>query len=140
LYQLLIRFQSLWQSTWDNQFIRRKCLVWFIVSVHSFMVLLLWTCGSTVQYTVEHWKEEACLIHVTRKQREKTGSQYPLQGHVPNYLTSFHQAQLPKGFTTSQWCHRLKTKPSIHGLWGTCKIKTVAMNTKFGSPTFCFYK
>jgi hypothetical protein len=35
---------------------------------------------------------------------KELGSQYLLQGHTPNDLSSFHYAPPLKGFTTSQWC------------------------------------
>jgi hypothetical protein len=60
------------------------------------------------------------------REREAGGAQYPLQGHMPHDLTSFHWALPPKDSTTSQWHHRLATKPLTYSLWGTIQIQTRA--------------
>lgn len=48
--------------------------------------------------------------------RKGRGSQYPLQGCALDNLISLHQAPYHKGCTTSQFCHRLGSKSSTHGL------------------------
>lgn len=109
-------------------------MVWLVVSDCG-PVSLLWACGSTWQVTVDAHSRESCLP-IYGQEATSGGGQSPrssFENTLPNLL--------PIGLTssklsTSQECHRLRTKPPIRELSrDSLRIKRLQLKTSRPKPT-----
>jgi hypothetical protein len=75
---IAVQFSTSVTNSWCQQPIRREGLFWLTVSELFF--------GLQGRST---WWSRAVHVIMVGTQRKRTASQYPLQGHTPNALTSF---------------------------------------------------
>lgn len=126
---VLVSFASLWQNTWDKLLITRKGLFWFTASefsVHDYLACLLWACSGTVHHGRRTWQRWPVYLMVAQKQRMEVARVPISPPRTPHGdLTFSHKVQPPKGYTTSQQCHRLWTKTLTCVSMGTFQIQTI---------------
>jgi hypothetical protein len=160
-------FLSLWQNTWDNQFMGRKGLFWVMVSegsVYSQSIVIwlccLWACGEEEHHGREHMMKEVAYLMVVKKQRERRkgwGPNIPFQDTPP--MTYFLQlgpclrkfSPLPSSWGPSlqhmsRWGNILGPKyngrsyRSTEGKLSSLCLKLFFPNVDWHSFFFCFLR
>jgi hypothetical protein len=86
---VLVRFSSLWQNTWANQF--KEGRIYFDSPFQRFQLWSLCPMAGPVvrQHMAEIAGEQSCSLMVAKKQRkreEEVGTRYTLQRHAPSNL------------------------------------------------------